>query len=107
LKPYFIFAGFALCGLGIIMLYGTMLVFKIHYPEPDEWILLTESITGFGLGGSVIAMFGRVGGGIYTKAADVGTRDSTSSAVIFSVSIGSLSLTLDDLMLYFSVFPRS
>jgi inorganic pyrophosphatase len=56
--------GFALCGLGIFMLYGTMLVFKIHYPQPDEWIYLTESLTGYGLGGSVIAMFGRVGGGI-------------------------------------------
>ncbi len=54
------------------MLYGTMLVFRIHYPNPKDWILLTESITGYGLGGSVIAMFGRVGGGIYTKAADVG-----------------------------------
>lgn len=64
--------GFALCGMGIVMLYGTMLVFRIHYPHPEEWILLTESLTGFGLGGSVIAMFGRVGGGIYTKAADVG-----------------------------------
>merc|ERR1712127_581958 len=64
--------GFALCGMGIFMLYGTMLVFRAHYPAAEEWILLTESLTGFGLGGSVIAMFGRVGGGIYTKAADVG-----------------------------------
>jgi len=64
--------GFALCGMGIFMLYATMLVFKTHYPTADEWILLTESLTGYGLGGSVIAMFGRVGGGIYTKAADVG-----------------------------------
>lgn len=64
--------GFALCGLGILMLYGTMLVFRAHYPTAEEWILLTESLTGYGLGGSVIAMFGRVGGGIYTKAADVG-----------------------------------
>ena len=31
-----------------------------------------DCIAGFGLGGSAIAMFGRVGGGIYTKAADVG-----------------------------------
>ena len=31
-----------------------------------------ESIAGYGLGGSSIALFGRVGGGIYTKAADVG-----------------------------------
>merc|ERR1712226_952100 len=33
---------------------------------------LFECVAGFGLGGSSIAMFGRVGGGIYTKAADVG-----------------------------------
>merc|ERR1712194_883460 len=31
-----------------------------------------DAIAGFGLGGSSIALFGRVGGGIYTKAADVG-----------------------------------
>jgi inorganic pyrophosphatase len=32
-----------------------------------------EAITGYGLGGSTVALFGRVGGGIYTKAADVGS----------------------------------
>jgi len=64
--------GFALCGLGILMLYFTMLAFRVHYPDPSDWIYLNECITGYGLGGSVIAMFGRVGGGIYTKAADVG-----------------------------------
>ena len=64
--------GFALCGLGLLMLYLTMLAFRIHYPAAEDWIYLNECITGFGLGGSVIAMFGRVGGGIYTKAADVG-----------------------------------
>jgi inorganic pyrophosphatase len=31
-----------------------------------------EAIAGYGLGGSAVALFGRVGGGIYTKAADVG-----------------------------------
>ena len=31
-----------------------------------------EMVAGFGLGGSTVALFGRVGGGIYTKAADVG-----------------------------------
>lgn len=29
-------------------------------------------VSGFGLGGSLVALYGRVGGGIYTKAADVG-----------------------------------
>ena len=32
-----------------------------------------EAIAGFGLGGSTVALFARVGGGIYTKAADVGS----------------------------------
>ena len=31
-----------------------------------------EYIAGYGLGGSAVALFCRVGGGIYTKAADVG-----------------------------------
>lgn len=59
-------------GLGIFMLYVTLLAFRVHYPAPEDWIYLTECLTGYGLGGSSIAMFGRVGGGIYTKAADVG-----------------------------------
>ncbi|MFM7854668.1 MAG: sodium/proton-translocating pyrophosphatase [Flammeovirgaceae bacterium] len=33
---------------------------------------LFESIAGYGFGASFVALFGRVGGGIYTKAADVG-----------------------------------
>jgi inorganic pyrophosphatase len=64
--------GFALCSLGMIMLYITLLVFKLYFPHPKEWIYLTECITGYGLGGSVIAMFGRVGGGIYTKVSSLG-----------------------------------
>ena len=51
--------GFALCGLGISMLYFTMLAFRLHYSEPEDWVYLNECITGFGLGGSTIAMFGR------------------------------------------------
>jgi inorganic pyrophosphatase len=31
-----------------------------------------EAVAGYGLGGSTVALFGRVGGGIFTKAADVG-----------------------------------
>lgn len=43
--------GFALCSMGLLMLYATMLAFRVYYPEPSEWIHLTESITGYGLGG--------------------------------------------------------
>ena len=38
----------------------------------NDWEGIYEAIAGYGLGGSSIALFGRVGGGIYTKAADVG-----------------------------------
>ena len=37
-----------------------------------DYKTLFECLAGYGLGGSSIAMFGRVGGGIFTKAADVG-----------------------------------
>ena len=43
-------------------------------PSSNENVLkMFEMIAGYGLGGSTVALFGRVGGGIYTKAADVGS----------------------------------
>ncbi|KVH93751.1 Pyrophosphate-energised proton pump [Cynara cardunculus var. scolymus] len=62
--------GFLLAANGLLVLYITINLFKIYYG--DDWEGLFESITGYGLGGSSMALFGRVGGGIYTKAADVG-----------------------------------
>ncbi|KAF5755691.1 putative inorganic diphosphatase [Helianthus annuus] len=62
--------GFLLAANGLLVLYITINVFKIYYG--DDWEGLFEAITGYGLGGSSMALFGRVGGGIYTKAADVG-----------------------------------
>jgi Na+/H+-translocating membrane pyrophosphatase len=41
--------------------------------ETDGARALFEMIAGYGLGASTVALFGRVGGGIYTKAADVGS----------------------------------
>ncbi len=63
--------GFALTGLGILVLYLTLLQYSLSFTQ-DKWIYMMGAISGYGLGGSSIAMFGRVGGGIYTKAADVG-----------------------------------
>ncbi|CAD5163412.1 unnamed protein product [Musa acuminata subsp. malaccensis] len=62
--------GFLLAANGLLVLYISINLFKIYYG--DDWEGLYESITGYGLGGSSMALFGRVGGGIYTKAADVG-----------------------------------
>lgn len=62
--------GFLLSGAGLLVVYITIEVFRLIYK--DNWVGLFEAIAGYGLGGSSIALFGRVGGGIYTKAADVG-----------------------------------
>ncbi|KAG4909966.1 hypothetical protein JHK87_056082 [Glycine soja] len=62
--------GFLLSANGLLVLYIAINLFKLYYG--DDWEGLYESITGYGLGGSSMALFGRVGGGIYTKAADVG-----------------------------------
>lgn len=61
--------GFGLCGFAVLGLIGIVLVYGRFIHEP---LLLMEMVAGFGLGGSTVALFARVGGGIYTKAADVG-----------------------------------
>eukprot|EP00252_Welwitschia_mirabilis_P021780 TRINITY_DN568_c0_g1_i1.p1 TRINITY_DN568_c0_g1~~TRINITY_DN568_c0_g1_i1.p1 ORF type:complete len:766 (-),score=111.42 TRINITY_DN568_c0_g1_i1:214-2511(-) len=62
--------GFLLAANGLLVLFIAINLFKLYYG--DDWEGLFEAITGYGLGGSSMALFGRVGGGIYTKAADVG-----------------------------------
>ncbi|NBV73724.1 MAG: sodium-translocating pyrophosphatase [Actinobacteria bacterium] len=60
--------GFTVAGLALL---GLMFVYLLFV----EWLQVDkafEIVTAFGLGGSSIALFSRVGGGIYTKAADVG-----------------------------------
>ena len=60
--------GFTVAGLALL---GLMFVYLLFV----EWLQVDkafEIVTAFGLGASSIALFSRVGGGIYTKAADVG-----------------------------------
>mmetsp|Transcript_42584 Transcript_42584/g.137270 ORF Transcript_42584/g.137270 Transcript_42584/m.137270 type:complete len:876 (-) Transcript_42584:266-2893(-) len=65
--------GFSLTGVALLSLYALILGLRpLFGSEQTDLMHLFECIAGFGLGGSSIAMFGRVGGGIYTKAADVG-----------------------------------
>jgi H(+)-translocating pyrophosphatase len=64
--------GFGLSSLALLVLFVLIKVFETQYPLATDAKKLFEAISGYGLGGSSIAMFGRVGGGIYTKAADVG-----------------------------------
>jgi len=63
--------GFALCSVGLLVLWVLLHVYAGYF-EISDYDLMMDCISGYGLGGSCIAMFGRVGGGIYTKAADVG-----------------------------------
>jgi len=63
--------GFFLVSAGIIVLFMLIYIVKSKY-STDQYSVMFEAIAGYGLGGSTVAMFGRVGGGIYTKAADVG-----------------------------------
>jgi K(+)-stimulated pyrophosphate-energized sodium pump len=67
--------GMGVSGLAVLGLGGLFLILK-HYFSPTgdaEGMLRTiEVLTGFSLGAESIALFARVGGGIYTKAADVG-----------------------------------
>jgi K(+)-stimulated pyrophosphate-energized sodium pump len=60
--------GFSVAGLGLAGLGLAYLVF-VTWMAVDEPF---QVLTAVGLGGSTIALFARVGGGIYTKAADVG-----------------------------------
>ena len=85
--------GFTLVGLALLVLDIIIVSFKkfwyddafndatTHTKDEAEKELkgmevvrrLFELVAGYGLGGSSVALFGRVGGGIYTKAADVGS----------------------------------
>ena len=78
--------GFVLVGLALLVLELIMITFKATWFDgayaamsdkseektADLVRRLFELVAGYGLGGSSVALFGRVGGGIYTKAADVG-----------------------------------
>lgn len=63
--------GFGLSGLAILGMLICYYLLHLVLPDLDTHILM-EILAGFGLGGSSMALFARVGGGIYTKAADVG-----------------------------------
>lgn len=63
--------GMTVVGLAILGLTG--LFFLYHFAIfGDDWKTILNVLTGFSMGASSIALFARVGGGIYTKAADVG-----------------------------------
>jgi len=61
--------GLSVVGLGVIGLGGLFLIYREIFTDMS---MVMSVLSGFSLGASSIALFARVGGGIYTKAADVG-----------------------------------
>jgi K(+)-stimulated pyrophosphate-energized sodium pump len=65
-------AGLAVLGLGSLFIILRMVFAQGMSVNSAEMLKAIEVLTGFSLGAESIALFARVGGGIYTKAADVG-----------------------------------
>ena len=65
-------AGLAVLGLGSLFIILKMVFAPDAAVDSEEMKRAIEVLTGFSLGAESIALFARVGGGIYTKAADVG-----------------------------------
>jgi K(+)-stimulated pyrophosphate-energized sodium pump len=61
--------GLSVVGLGVLGLGGLFIFYSSYFDSMDVTL---NVLSGFSLGASSIALFARVGGGIYTKAADVG-----------------------------------
>ena len=68
--------GLSVVGLAVLGLGGLFSIYTWMYPDSmtnkEAMMLVVNILSGFSLGASSIALFARVGGGIYTKAADVG-----------------------------------
>ncbi|EAR00850.1 sodium-translocating pyrophosphatase [Maribacter sp. HTCC2170] len=64
--------GLGVVGLGVLGLSGLFMAYQSIWPGAENLGLVLNVLSGFSLGASSIALFARVGGGIYTKAADVG-----------------------------------
>ena len=69
--------GLGVAGLAVLGLTGFFIIFfqffmNGSWTNTDDMTIVLETLAGFSLGAESIALFARVGGGIYTKAADVG-----------------------------------
>ena len=69
--------GLGVAGLAVLGLNAFFILFYFYFMEgswttTDQMTIVLETLAGFSLGAESIALFARVGGGIYTKAADVG-----------------------------------
>ena len=64
--------GLTVVGLALLDVSVWFLILNYFIPETNHLVIITTTMLTFGMGASTQALFARVGGGIYTKAADVG-----------------------------------
>jgi len=64
--------GLGVVGVGVLGLSSLFMMYQTLWPGSENIPMVLNVLSGFSLGASSIALFARVGGGIYTKAADVG-----------------------------------
>ncbi|MBQ3844377.1 MAG: sodium-translocating pyrophosphatase [Bacteroidales bacterium] len=64
--------GLVVVGLALLDVSLWFIVLDKFIPEANHLVIITTTMLTFGMGASTQALFARVGGGIYTKAADVG-----------------------------------
>lgn len=85
--------GLLVVGLGLLDISMWFLILLQFYP--NELIIITTTMLTFEMGTSSYALFARVGGGIYTKAADVGADlyESYCGSILATTALGATAFT--------------
>ena len=85
--------GLVVVGLGLLDISAWYLVLEWFYDDvatTQKLVIITTTMLTFGMGASTQALFARVGGGIYTKAADVGADlyESYCGSILATAALG-------------------
>ena len=90
--------GLVVVGLGLLDIAIWFVVLNAVYDgEPTALVTITTTMLTFGMGASTQALFARVGGGIYTKAADVGADlyESYCGSILSTAALGATAFAMN------------
>ena len=92
--------GLVVVGLGLldISFWYVILEYFVDVTGPQKLVVITTTMLTFGMGASTQALFARVGGGIYTKAADVGADlyESYCGSILATAALGAAAFASAD-----------